>query len=315
MKCPSCGYENRKRARFCQGCGAALERESITRPLPAASAAFAPLPEGALLHDGQYEVVEVRTANEQLNVYVAEDTALVRPCPNCQTEVSDAQEQFCPSCGADLSGIEPLHLRYRIQESADEQAFAVEAQLLGMGLEHAGLLLCPGRAGARNSACLSGDRGAAGRPDRTARAGGGDLLPGAHRADDADRRRLRLGTRRRASRAPPPDQRHTRRRPPDRRGTGTRAERGQPADAGRCFGVSLRQCAGGPVCRCRRDGGTRGRRRRQPTGDSGDRTAGSQRGATPRRRRRAPVQRPPVAHGHRAGRQPGRLRPPQVRRD
>ncbi|HUX75298.1 MAG TPA: Stp1/IreP family PP2C-type Ser/Thr phosphatase [Anaerolineae bacterium] len=141
MKCPSCGYENRKRARFCQGCGAALEGESITRPLPAASVAFAPLPEGALLHDGQYEVVEVRTTNERLNVYVAEDTALVRPCPNCQTEVSDAQEQFCPSCGADLSGIEPLYLRYRIQESADEQAFAVEAQLLGMDLEHAGLLL------------------------------------------------------------------------------------------------------------------------------------------------------------------------------
>jgi serine/threonine protein phosphatase PrpC len=141
MKCPICGSDNRKGARFCLDCGALLEGESITRPLPAASVTFAPLPEGALLHDGRYEVVEVRTTDERLNVYVAEDTDWVRLCPNCRTETSDAQEQYCSSCGADLSGIEPLRLCYLIQESADEQAFAVEAQLLGMDLKHAGLLL------------------------------------------------------------------------------------------------------------------------------------------------------------------------------
>ncbi len=181
MRCPDCGYENREGARFCQGCGTALiaqspaaprispqptkplthppasqisssaapspspspkrRGESITRPLSQASVAFAPLPEGALLHDGQYVVVETRTTNERLNVYLVEDTTPIRLCPNCRAETSDPQERFCSFCGADLSGVEPLHLRYLVGESADEQAFAVEAQLLGMRLEHPGLLL------------------------------------------------------------------------------------------------------------------------------------------------------------------------------
>ena len=175
MKCPKCGYDNREGARFCQGCGAALTTqrlaapaisrqptkplpptpplppqdwgglrgggESDTRPLPEASVAFAPLPEGALLHDGRYVVVETRSFSERSNVYLVEDTTPVRLCPNCRAETSDPEERFCSSCGADLSGIEPLHLRYLMQESADEQAFAVEAQLLGMHLKHPGLLL------------------------------------------------------------------------------------------------------------------------------------------------------------------------------
>jgi serine/threonine protein phosphatase PrpC len=98
-----------------------------------------------LLHQGRYEVVEVRTpelkGDEQLNVYLVEDTTPVRLCHNCHTEKADSQERFCSYCGADLSDVEPLHLRYLIQESADEQAFAVESQLLRMRLDHPGLLL------------------------------------------------------------------------------------------------------------------------------------------------------------------------------
>ena len=141
MKCPSCDHENREGARFCQDCGELLAEGSITRPLTEASVAFAPLPEGALLHDGQYEVVEVRTAADRLNVYLAEDTTPVRLCPNCQAETSDPQEEFCSSCGADLAGVESLRLRYLIRESTDEQAFAVEARLLGVNHAHPGLLL------------------------------------------------------------------------------------------------------------------------------------------------------------------------------
>ena len=141
MKCPSCGHENREGARFCQECGETLPGDSITRPLPEPGAAFAPLPEGALLHDGQYEIVEVRTTAERLNVYLVEDTTPVRLCPHCQMEVSDPQEQFCTSCGADLSGMEPLRLRYLIREGTDEQAFVVEARLLGVDQGHPGLLL------------------------------------------------------------------------------------------------------------------------------------------------------------------------------
>jgi len=94
-----------------------------------------------LLHDGQYVVEEARTNNERSNVYLVEDITPVRLCHNCQAAVADPQELFCSLCGADLSGVEPSYLRYLMQESADEQTFAVEAQLLGMRLEHPGLLL------------------------------------------------------------------------------------------------------------------------------------------------------------------------------
>jgi len=143
MKCPDCGYENCTDARACQGCGAALaaQGEPITRPLQGASVALAPLPKGALLYDGRYTVVEVHAANERLNVYLVEDNVPMRLCPNCQSETSDPQEPFCSFCGTDLSGVEPLHLRYRVQESADERTFAAEAQLLEMHLEHPGLLM------------------------------------------------------------------------------------------------------------------------------------------------------------------------------
>jgi len=155
MKCPNCGHANRKDADLCQECGAALTRPSPpkrekrkrqgdrldTRPVPKADATFAPVPEGAALHAGRYVVVQVLATAERRNVYLAEDSAWVRLCPKCWTETFDLQEHFCPSCGADISGIEPLHPRYLIQESADEQAYAMEAQLLEMNLEHPGLFL------------------------------------------------------------------------------------------------------------------------------------------------------------------------------
>ncbi|MFL7793217.1 MAG: Stp1/IreP family PP2C-type Ser/Thr phosphatase [Anaerolineae bacterium] len=168
MKCPKCGYDNRGNASFCQGCGAALvvqnatgadtalqptkplaqssapqtyfDEQSDTRPLEGASAAFAPLPEGALLREGRYVVLEVRTTDERSNLYLAEDTIPVSLCPNCRSETTDLEEQYCAYCGADISGLEPLYLRYLILERADEQAFAAEAQLLGMRLEHPNLL-------------------------------------------------------------------------------------------------------------------------------------------------------------------------------
>lgn len=166
MKCPHCGYENREGASFCQGCGVDLAVQSppvpdvakqptkplahtpthphsmpVTSPLPGASVAFTSLPQGALLNQGQYMIVEVRPAGKELNIYLVEDTTPVRLCPNCRADTADPDERFCSFCGADLSGIEPLHLRYRVRESGDEHAFAAEARLLGMRLEHPGLLL------------------------------------------------------------------------------------------------------------------------------------------------------------------------------
>jgi serine/threonine protein phosphatase PrpC len=172
MKCPNCGYDNRGDASFCQGCGGALmaqnssaaeadvswqptkplaqngepetfspDGQSDTRPLAEAGVAFAPLPEGALLQEGRYVVLEVRTSEEHSNLYLAEDTIPVSLCPNCQAETTDLEERFCAFCGADVSGLEPLYLRYLVLERADEQAFAAEAQLLAMRLEHPNLLL------------------------------------------------------------------------------------------------------------------------------------------------------------------------------
>jgi protein phosphatase len=112
-----------------------------TRPLPEVSVDFAPLPEGALIHQGQYVVAEVRSVNQRQNVYLVEDTTPARLCPDCRTGTANPEEQFCSSCGADLNSVGPLHLRYLIREDRDEQAFAVEAQLLEMRLQHPGLLL------------------------------------------------------------------------------------------------------------------------------------------------------------------------------
>jgi protein phosphatase len=114
---------------------------SDTRPLSSVSVAFAPLPEGALLYHGQYVVLELRNTNEHSNTYLAENITPVWLCPNCETQMFSANERFCSACGAALSDIEPLHLRYLIHESANEQTFAVEAQLIEMHLDHPGLLL------------------------------------------------------------------------------------------------------------------------------------------------------------------------------
>lgn len=111
-----------------------------TAPLPQLAAVFAPLPEGALIKH-RYMVREVLAASERLNTYLAEDLVSVRPCPNCGVVSSAPKERFCASCGADLSGVTEINLRYRIEESVEAQAFASEAQLLGLHLEHPGILL------------------------------------------------------------------------------------------------------------------------------------------------------------------------------
>jgi protein phosphatase len=114
---------------------------SDTRPLSKVSTAFAPLPEGALLRNGQYVVLELRNTNEHSNTYLAENITPIRLCPNCQAETFNSQERFCFACGAALTDIEPLHLRYLVHESVNEQTFTIEAQLIEMHLEHPGLLL------------------------------------------------------------------------------------------------------------------------------------------------------------------------------
>jgi protein phosphatase len=85
-------------------------------------------------------ILEVRKSEAQPYVYLVEDTVPTSLCPNCQSEATDPEERFCSFCGADLANAEKLRLRYQVQESSDEQAFAAEAQLLGMRLEHPSLI-------------------------------------------------------------------------------------------------------------------------------------------------------------------------------
>jgi len=169
IQCPVCGYHNRAGAHFCHQCGASLighnhtpaspptspattrrfssdtsspvPPPADTRPLAQATAGFAPLPEGALLKGGRYIVTEVHATNERMNTYVITDSQATRSCPNCKTQSTDLGEQFCSTCGADLSSVKPIHMRYMVQESADAQLFTVEAHLLEMNLAHPGLLL------------------------------------------------------------------------------------------------------------------------------------------------------------------------------
>ncbi len=155
MICPNCGYKNREDARSCHRCGTALEAEKTllqpvpqdssgnagTQPLNGASVAFDWLPEGALLHEGRYQVLELRTASEDENMYRVEETRPVRLCPNCRTPGADPEERFCAFCGAEIAGARPLYLRYLVRESRDLHAFTAEAQILGLRLEHPALLL------------------------------------------------------------------------------------------------------------------------------------------------------------------------------
>lgn len=112
-----------------------------TQPLNGASVAFEHLPAGALLHEGRYQVLELRAAGEDENIYRVEETRPVWLCPNCRTPGTDPQERFCAFCGAEITGVEPLYLRYLVRENRDPRAFASEAQLLGLRLEHPALLL------------------------------------------------------------------------------------------------------------------------------------------------------------------------------
>lgn len=174
MKCPQCGFENRAGARFCLQCGNDLgaedsasvvmnsgpktmpiapetapqndssapeSSEPVTTPLPNLSAAFAPLPEGALLFQDRYAVLGVNSTNAQVNEYLVVDRVPVWVCEHCGVASESAEERYCESCGAERTNTTPLNLRYRLHESADPQAFAQEAQLLALRLQHPGLRL------------------------------------------------------------------------------------------------------------------------------------------------------------------------------
>lgn len=110
-------------------------------PLSGASPTFAPLPKDALLGNGRYRVVEVRHSDERQNLYLVEDSWVVRVCPRCREKNADPTVRFCPFCGTDLVTVTPLSLRLLARENVAEEAFAAETRLLQANLEHPALLL------------------------------------------------------------------------------------------------------------------------------------------------------------------------------
>ena len=160
MQCPRCGSLNPDRAETCWGCRLPLpDRPPRMRfalppasrsddappievkPLPDASLEFAPLPKGALLKNDRYHVIDLRSSDPHINVYVVEDSWPVRVCPRCGERGESAGERFCEFCGADLSTVTPLSLRHLARESTEDDAFATAAQLLERKLDHPGLVL------------------------------------------------------------------------------------------------------------------------------------------------------------------------------
>ena len=116
--------------------------DDATKPLPNLPRGFAPLPPGALLHGDRYEILDVQSSGQQINVYRVRDRQPVRRCPNadCGAMVSNSQEAYCPNCGAKLAA-QPVYLTYLLREAADPAKFSVQAQLLEQKLDHPGLLL------------------------------------------------------------------------------------------------------------------------------------------------------------------------------
>jgi len=109
--------------------------------LSSATTAFALLPEGALIGNERYVVLEGRVLNERWNLYHAEDILPSRQCPQCGTVTEVSQEYYCASCGADISAVPPAYLRYRVWESAEDGAFSACECLLQQGIAHVGLCL------------------------------------------------------------------------------------------------------------------------------------------------------------------------------
>ncbi len=166
MKCPACNRENRTGAHFCQDCGQDLSGYAPTtrqldsghphstlslhplpegdapdtQPLPELAASFAPLPRGAVVGN-RYVIIQVVTTEAHRNVYLVKDLIPPRACANCGALTLDPGEQFCAACGVELTNAAPAQLRYVVEERPDPRAFAVEEQLLGLRLEHPGLLL------------------------------------------------------------------------------------------------------------------------------------------------------------------------------
>lgn len=111
---------------------------AVPMPRPSVSEGFGPLPDGAVLTNN-YIILESHSESPTYNTYVAESITPVVACGQCGFDANDARQKTCRNCGASLADSVPFYPHYRIKESAEEGAFSMERQLVG--LSHPNALL------------------------------------------------------------------------------------------------------------------------------------------------------------------------------
>ncbi|MDW8121140.1 MAG: Stp1/IreP family PP2C-type Ser/Thr phosphatase [Armatimonadota bacterium] len=91
-----------------------------------------PLPEGALLAQRRYEIIQWVGGEGSINEYEAVLTDPVKQCLNCHSVVRP-EDRFCDHCGLSLDESPPQPLTVTIQESYDPEDFLVASLLLQEG--------------------------------------------------------------------------------------------------------------------------------------------------------------------------------------
>jgi len=110
--------------------------EDETGPLPELPHDFGPLPAGALLNGGRYEVLELWTEGDQLNVYLAAGGDPFVICPTCDTLSRAAGQTQCKACGGPLAGVPLLTATFVLKESRSAGTLAAETAIAGLHLDH-----------------------------------------------------------------------------------------------------------------------------------------------------------------------------------
>jgi serine/threonine protein phosphatase PrpC len=112
-----------------------------TSPLPElADIAFAPLPAGALVHGGRYEILELWSENEQENTYLAAGGDPFVICPTCDTLARAEGQTHCASCHASLAGVPLLTATFVLKESRYATHLAAETAIAALQLDHPALV-------------------------------------------------------------------------------------------------------------------------------------------------------------------------------
>ncbi|MFX0124949.1 MAG: hypothetical protein ACFFAE_15060, partial [Candidatus Hodarchaeota archaeon] len=112
--------------------------EVPTRPLGEIEAAFAPLPNGALVGEERYEILDCQSEGQKLNVYQAQGLRPFLRCPNpeCGFDGSEPGESFCSNCGAALDGASPSYPQFVLKESGNSAMFSAAGEVARLELSH-----------------------------------------------------------------------------------------------------------------------------------------------------------------------------------